>query len=547
MDERRTVQRGRTLKGGKILFHQGRSAIDCAIRNFSDGGACVEVESTIGIPSNFELLLDGEIITRQCTQRWIAGNRIGMSFDAASRPAAPPETDFHDNPALAPSMPQERAAGRGSELVRGELLQFRAALEDVSVGIVLLDTEMRAQFINRAFRDMWKLPDEKADAKPAFVALMYHGRDTRAYELPDTDPTSYIAERVALVKAGHPRPMDLRLSDGQVLRFQCTVLPAGGRMLSYTVVTDIVRRSDELEYLNTALDNVKEGVLVLDSDLHARYMNRIVRELWKFSEADVAQKPHYSEMIRVGRQIGLLPPSPEDDEAYIARSLALIRIDDPNPVDFQVRERIIRGRCAPLAGGGHILTFDDISDLIQRAHQLQTLATTDELTGLRNRRHFMPAAHSEWDRFLRYHRPLSLLSIDIDRFKSINDQYGHDGGDDALIYVANFCKQGRDGCDIAARMGGEEFMILLPETSLDQALIFAERLRAGIAQKSCESSGHAIPVTVSIGVAEAAASMAGIHVLMKAADQALYQAKADGRNRVSGETASANTDKLAAE
>jgi hypothetical protein len=74
---------------------------------------------------------------------------------------------------------------------------------------------------------------------------MYHGRDTRAYEMPEAELASYIAERVALVKAGHPQPMDLRLSNGEVLRFQCAVLPAGGRMLSSTTVTDIVRRSDE--------------------------------------------------------------------------------------------------------------------------------------------------------------------------------------------------------------------------------------------------------------------------------------------------------------
>ncbi len=256
---------------------------------------------------------------------------------------------------------------------------------------------------------------------------------------------------------------------------------------------------------------------------------------------------HYSELIRIGRRIGLLPPPPEGDEAYIVRSIALVRIDDPNPVDFTVRNQTIRGRCAPLAGGGHILTFDDISDLIQRAHQLQTLASTDELTGLRNRRHFLQAARGEWERFQRYHRRLSLLSIDIDRFKSINDRFGHEAGDAALAFVANFCNQGRSGADIAARMGGEEFTILLPETTLDQALKFAERLRMSIAQTPCPVADRSIALTVSIGVAEATAGMAGIHVLMKAADQALYEAKASGRNRIAAASASFENGKLAAE
>jgi PAS domain-containing protein len=238
MNERRSKQRGRTLKGAKILFHQGRSAIECAVHNFSEGGACVEVISPVGIPSSFELLLDGEIITHQCTRRWTAGNRIGVSFDAASRPAAPPDTRSSRSPPLVP------AGSESGQLLRNELLQLRSALDHVAVGVVLLDSEMRAQFINRAFRNIWKLPDELADAKPAFVALMYHGRDTRAFELPDAEFAAYVAERVALVKSGHRHPMDLRLSNGEVLRFQCTVLPAGGRMLSSTTATDIVRRAD---------------------------------------------------------------------------------------------------------------------------------------------------------------------------------------------------------------------------------------------------------------------------------------------------------------
>jgi PAS domain-containing protein len=240
MNERRSKQRGRTLKHARILFHQGRSAIECAVHNFSEGGACVEVISPIGIPSWFDLLLDGEIITHRCTRRWTAGNRIGVSFDAASLPAAPPDPQSSRRTPLVP------AGTESGQILRGELLQLRSALDHVAVGVVLLDSDMRAQFINRAFRNMWKLPNEKADSKPAFATLMYHGRDTRAYELSDADLAAYVAECVALVKSGHPHSMDLRLSNGEVLRLQCSVLPAGGRMLSSTMATGIVRRSDEL-------------------------------------------------------------------------------------------------------------------------------------------------------------------------------------------------------------------------------------------------------------------------------------------------------------
>src|SRR3984957_4228372 len=120
-----------------------------------------------------------------------------------------------------------------------ELALLRAALNEVRFGVVVLDHELRAQFINRAFRKMWRLPDAKADSKPAFVALMYHGCDTRAYNVPEKNLKAYVAERVAHVKGGDPRPVDIRLTSGEVIRFQCTALPNGGRMLSYNYVTDI--------------------------------------------------------------------------------------------------------------------------------------------------------------------------------------------------------------------------------------------------------------------------------------------------------------------
>ena len=129
----------------------------------------------------------------------------------------------------------------GVDPVRGELSALRAALDAVPVGIVVLDAELRAQFISRAFRKMWRLPDAKADSKPAFVALMYHGRDTRAYDVPDSELDAYVARRVAYVKSGNPAPVEVRLASGDVIRFQCTVLPGGGRMLTYTDVTDIAR------------------------------------------------------------------------------------------------------------------------------------------------------------------------------------------------------------------------------------------------------------------------------------------------------------------
>ncbi len=124
-------------------------------------------------------------------------------------------------------------------------MRLSAALDQVDIGIVLLDSDTRAEFINRAFRHYFKLSDEQADSKPPFIALMYHGRDTGAYELPEDELSIFIARRTEMMRAGDSTPININLADGQVLRFSCTALPDGGRMLSYTPVTDLVRHTDE--------------------------------------------------------------------------------------------------------------------------------------------------------------------------------------------------------------------------------------------------------------------------------------------------------------
>src|SRR6185369_67413 len=139
-------------------------------------------------------------------------------------------------------------------------------------------------------------------------------------------------------------------------------------------------------------------------------------------------------------------------------------------------------------------------------------------------------AEAEWSRFQRYQRPLSILAIDIDHFKSVNDRYGHAAGDEAIVSVADACQQGRRTSDVVGRFGGEEFVMLLPETDRAQAMIVAERLREAVAAHVLHVHKVQFKLTISIGVAQATLSMSGIDALLRAADQALYQAKAEGRN-----------------
>jgi diguanylate cyclase (GGDEF)-like protein len=163
---------------------------------------------------------------------------------------------------------------------------------------------------------------------------------------------------------------------------------------------------------------------------------------------------------------------------------------------------------------------------------LELLATTDGLTSLFNRRHFETLARAEWGRFQRYGRPLSLLSLDVDNFKTINDRFGHDAGDLVLKAIADDCSSTRRETDIVARLGGEEFVLLLPETNEAAAELVAERLRKTIASHSGVFPNDDTPISVSIGVAGATLRMSSFETMLKRADEALYAAKREGRNRV---------------
>jgi len=147
--------------------------------------------------------------------------------------------------------------------------RLSAALDQFDIGIVLLDSDTRAEFINRAFRDYFSLPDDKADGKPPFIALMYHGRDTGAFELPEDELSAFIAERTEMIRSGDSTPINLKLANGRVLRFSCTALPDGRRMLSYAPMTDLIRHTDDPDQAEYYRSLRGSGNLDFASDLRA--------------------------------------------------------------------------------------------------------------------------------------------------------------------------------------------------------------------------------------------------------------------------------------
>lgn len=301
------------------------------------------------------------------------------------------------------------------------------------------------------------------------------------------------------------------------------------------------------------LDTLAEGVLVLDKQ------ERIVLANEAFGTL-IGQAAHGLQGVTVTK----LPwTNPESDSApssfpwmttmngnSVQRGTALSLPKDDGS------KRTLTVNCAPITGGdgqtrGALVTFDDVTvieaknqqlrnmlDMLKQSRdeidrqnrELQALATTDPLTGCRNRRSFYSEFQTHWGRAERYNELLSCVMVDVDHFKRINDRYGHSVGDQVLQHIAERLRSLVRDCDLICRYGGEEFCVLLPQTNLDAAKQAGERYRKMIETSPCGS----ISVTVSVGVSSIKLGAKTPLELLDQADKALYGAKRSGRNRVCG-------------
>ena len=176
--------------------------------------------------------------------------------------------------------------------------------------------------------------------------------------------------------------------------------------------------------------------------------------------------------------------------------------------------------------------MQDVTDIAIYEKKLIEMNTRDELTGAFNRRYLSTVINYEFERSIRYNRPSCLIMIDLDFFKKINDNYGHQAGDFVLKTVAQIFNSTIRNIDILTRYGGEEFCCLLPETSIENAILVAERLRKRIEDYEFNFDNKVIKITMSCGVTEVTESIPDVDTLIKNADEALYKAKANGRNQV---------------
>jgi two-component system cell cycle response regulator len=199
--------------------------------------------------------------------------------------------------------------------------------------------------------------------------------------------------------------------------------------------------------------------------------------------------------------------------------------------DYVTKPFVMEELLARIRAGMRIVGLQ--KELLASNRRFEALSLTDSLTAVSNRRAFDQEFATRFDHAIRYSRPLSMALIDLDHFKSVNDRLGHSAGDEVLRAVARVIEHGSRRSDFVARVGGEEFAVLLPETTLFEAFHFAEKVRESIAGATIHAQDMGRGVTVSIGIANTPHSLiASPQMLYDAADKALYRAKNRGRNRV---------------
>ncbi|MFA7270009.1 MAG: diguanylate cyclase [Sterolibacterium sp.] len=259
---------------------------------------------------------------------------------------------------------------------------------------------------------------------------------------------------------------------------------------------------------------------------------------WLMPKMDGIELTKLLRETKVGRSIYILILTSFEDDAK------LIEAFDSGADDFMSKPLKPRVLAARLHAGQRIVMLQQeierdreeicrfAAELSVTNRRLQEMALTDSLTGFPNRRYAMDRMQQEWVAGTRNKRPLAVMVVDVDEFKVINDTYGHDVGDKVLQQVASALKCGLRGQDVVCRIGGDEFLVISPDTSLEAAMACAERLRQAVKATNFMAGKLKLQESISIGIAVREANMADFDALIKRADQGVYVSKQRGRNQV---------------
>ncbi len=344
-------------------------------------------------------------------------------------------------------------------------------------------------------------------------------------------------------RQGESRDVPCRRRDGTTFPADISVRPfqSDEGLTVFCIIRDITERkqAESLQRLTAAVfASTTDGIVVTDVNGVIQNVNNAFTQITGYTLSEV-----------IGKNLRIMKSGLQDENFYVSmwqtlrktgtwkgRFMNQRKNGEVYPQETTINEiRNSRGEIVQYCG-----IFRDVTEQMNLEEALRRLSLTDSLTGLANRRSFDETITIEWRRALRTGVSLAIIMSDIDRFKELNDTYGHQTGDECLERIGNVLKRAaRRAGNLAARYGGDEFVILLPATSDTEAKKIAQEIRAEVEmiKISAGGSGTAIVVTLSMGIAAAVPNRSlSAEGLLSMADLALYRAKQAGRNRIESAT-----------
>lgn len=333
-----------------------------------------------------------------------------------------------------------------------------------------------------------------------------------------------------------PASYRVRARDGSMhwLSISANAREEGGRRIWNGIALEVTeQKAAELRVSELAqiVRDVRRPIAQLDPSMMITYFNRAAEELYGYEARDVIGRPMaiFRPPECVDRMADFLERTLQQETYGAIDTLALHRSGRRIAVHLDLTP--LKDEDGRLSGWACIVR--DRTEELRVAKELEKLATIDPLTGLANRRAFEDSARAEIERARRYEHELSLILLDVDHFKHVNDTHGHAAGDRLLEHLARTVTSlTRQDLDLVARIGGEEIVLLLPETSLAGAEALAERVRESIAASPLVFEGRRVPATASFGVSTWHSSEITIEAALRRADEAMYGSKRSGRDRV---------------
>ena len=406
---------------------------------------------------------------------------------------------------------------------------YQVLIDHLQDGIFVIEDE-KFTYVNQRLADMFGYPVDELIGRP-FI------------ELVASEDISMVSERHRARVSGKKVPdlYDIHISTGHGTTICCSLNVGvsknhAGHTVAIGSVRDVTQQKAALAELQASKEEMKSILERLPDVFYRTNMDGIITMISSACFDIIGYRPE--EML--GRALSSYYYTP------VERQKAVQAITEAGGKVTQVESALKRkdGSIVWVSTNASIRygpdgkptciegVARDISERKRMEEQLVTISRTDALTGIYTRRHFLDKSEKAVKVMKRYKHSASMIVADLDNFKKINDRYGHQAGDQALIAFAEVCRKEIRDSDILGRLGGEEFALLLPETPLSQARILAERIRKATAAVDILLKDRVIKITVSIGVAEIGTDERPLESALHRADLAMYQAKESGRNRV---------------